>query len=301
MRCRARANAGVLLSILLTGAAVALLSSVAAPEPPAANSEAGAPPPERPFTFAVIGGSHIGLLGQPNPVTGAMAVDIAGLRPDLVLGTGDYVEGSPSDGLLQQQYQRFFEALAPLQQYQTVPVALAVGRPEAGRSSRQTRLFAQYFGQTTTSFDRGGCHFIVLNTEIPGEESRIAGAQWEWLKRDLAQSRSTRRTFVVMHSPLFPADGEVGLCLDRYPKYRDALHALFAQSGVTAVFAGRERLYNHRRLGNVDYYLTAGAGGPLNATIRSGSYYHYLLVQVAGASYTVDVRTIAPASSGPMP
>ena len=61
--------------------------------------------------------------------------------------------------------------------------------------------FSSISRTTYRSFDRGGSHFIVLDTEMPGQASRIAGEQLEWLKNDLASADGAWHIFVALHRP----------------------------------------------------------------------------------------------------
>lgn len=213
-------------------------------------------------------------------------------RPDLVLGTGDYIEGSLDPTALERQYQWLFYALAPLQDWGQVPVAFAPGGREIKGSAANARLFARYFGGLYYSFDRGAAHFIVLNTEVPGQEQRIMGDQWWWLVSDLYQALGSRFIFVVMNRPLFPVASMRGQSLDRYPQYRDTLHRLFRDYRVSAVFAGAEALYDYQERDGVHYFITGGAGAPLDTTAPTPAYHHYLWVSCTERGFTVEVKPV---------
>ena len=74
--------------------------------------------------------------------------------------------------------------------------------------------------------DTRGHLFVILNTELPGEESRIAGEQFSWLSAELA--KPFRYKFVFLHEPLYPLVGGHGL--DRHKEERDRLHDLSCRS-----------------------------------------------------------------------
>ncbi|MCD6362058.1 MAG: metallophosphoesterase, partial [Armatimonadetes bacterium] len=196
------------------------------------------------------------------------------------------------------QYERFFEALAPMQANRTIPVAFAPGNHDIMGIPANESIFTEYFEHLYFSFDAGGCHFIVLNTDGAHSSGMIDDHQLQWLRRDLLVHRAARFTFVVMHQPLFPVDGHVGSSLDVHPERRDALHELFVQSGVDSVFAGHEHLYNHQERDGVHYFITGGAGAPLYAPPERGGFYHYLLVQVEDDRYRVTVRRVTMTGEG---
>lgn len=243
------------------------------------------------FTFAVFGDSRPGR-EHYSQVMRKLAADMATQRPILVLGTGDYIEGSSKPDTLAYQWQGFFLAIAPLQAFGTIPVALAPGNHDILGSNYNHRVFCQYFDAGYYSFNRGACHFILLDTEEPGASGRIGSKQLAWLKQDLAANRSAALTFVALHQPLYPVSVHIGSSLDQHPEERDALHALFAREGVDCVFAGHEHLFSRKEKDGVDYVITAGGGAPLYAQASRGGYYHYLLVTVEGGSYRVQVRKL---------
>ena len=243
------------------------------------------------LTFAVFGDSQPGGK-QVSPVLNRLAADMAAARPAFVIGTGDYVDGASDPRQLQRQYSGFFRALAPLQAYGPVPVALAPGNHDILGSRANKANFCRYFGATYYSFNRAGCHFIILSSEEPGEDGRIAGKQWNWLVADLDRNAAAKLTFVAVHEPLFPVSIHRGSSLDAHPKDRDALHRLFVRRGVDCVFHGHEHLFNRRRRDGVDYIITGGAGGSLYAKEPAGGFHHYVLVRVNRGKYRVDVRRL---------
>jgi hypothetical protein len=218
-----------------------------------------------------------------NSVARAMAME----QPQFVVGLGDYIDGAKGLEATRQQWLRFFGAIAPLTQPDPIPLALAIGNHDDG-----SPLFEQYFGRRYFSFDVGGVHLIVLDSERPGENGQITGAQWQWLNADLAAAAQARLIFVAMHQPLFPVGVHRGSSLDRYPNYRDRLHMLLARNKVSAVFSSHEHLYNHQQRDGVHYFISGGGGAPLYAEAASGGFYHYLLVECTDESFTVQVKRL---------
>lgn len=249
-------------------------------------------PPTTSLSFGVLGGCRPGATGPVSPVLQRIAEELGRRQPEVVIGTGDYVEGSPDPATLERQYQWLFYALQPLQSSRIVPIAFAPGGHDV-RSSANARLFSSYFGGTYHSFDRWTAHFIVLDTEIPGQEQRIMGDQWWWLVRDLYQALGTRYIFVVTGRPLFPVAGGRGSSLDRYPRCREALHALLRDYHVSAVFSGGEGLYDYQEREGVRYFITGGAGGALDETAGPGrAFSHYLWVRCAEGGFQVEAVAV---------
>ncbi|MFO7947214.1 MAG: metallophosphoesterase, partial [Armatimonadota bacterium] len=191
--------------------------------------------------------------------------------------------------VVRQQYSKFFEALTPLKVHGDIPVAFATGNHDIRGSRKNVTIFEEYFGATYYSFDRGNAHFIILDSEIPGQEGRVKGEQWEWLVSDLEGASNAAYVFVTIHRPLFPVDGHIGSSMDVDIPLRDRLHQLFVNYEVTAVFSGHEHLYNYHRRDGVGYYITAGGGAPLYAKPQEGGFYHYLLVATGEDGYTARV------------
>jgi acid phosphatase type 7 len=130
------------------------------------------------------------------------------------------------------------------------------------------------------SFDTLQSHFIVLDTEIPGEAGTIRGEQFAWLKQDLTSHASTaQRIFVFTHQPPFPQGAYRGKGLTN----ADELHQLFCQYHVKLVFSGHEHQYYTFRKDAITYVVTGGAGAPLmNGGIGKGVY-NYLSVELVSA------------------
>lgn len=223
-------------------------------------------------------------------MTSRIAVAMAAEHPELVLGTGDYVDGAAALEAARKQYHDFFVSFKPLQKYGPVSFGAAIGNHDI--SGGMGNLWNQLFCRRYYSFDLAKAHFIILDTEEPGQVGRIEGQQWDWLCQDLTAAKNDPLIFVALHEPLFPVSVHRGSSLDKYPKYRDRLHMLFARAKVSAVFAGHEHLYNHQKRDGVNYFITAGGGAPLYAEAAAGGFYHYLKVTCTDDSYAVEVKKL---------
>ncbi len=245
------------------------------------------------LVFAVFGDSRPGPNYERLGITRRLVENMVQHNPAFVIGTGDYIEGSTDPQVVRQQYYRFFEALMPLKMAGDIPVAFSTGNHDIRGSTANARIFEEYFQSRRYSFDRANCHFIILDSEIPGQEGTIKGEQWQWLMDDLTQAKDADFIFVALHRPLFPVDGHRGSSMDVDIPLRDRLHALFAKHKVSAVFMGHEHLYNHSRRDEIDYFITAGGGAPLYAKPENGGFYHYLLVTVKAGTYEVAVYPLS--------
>jgi hypothetical protein len=239
-------------------------------------------------TFAVFGDCQGDADGRASPVFRRLVQQMTARDIEFVLGAGDYIHGASSRAALQAQWTGFFAAMAPLQARHPVYFAPAPGNHDILGGDGQA-LFLEYFKRLYFSFNRGGSHFIVLDTEIPGQESRIAGEQRIWLKKDLVASRTAYHTFIVLHRPLYPVGLHRGDSLDMYPTERDGLHAIFVQNRVTAVFNGHEHFYRQEVRDGVAYITTGGGGAGLYAPPERGGYHHFLYVRADRLGYNAEV------------
>ncbi len=85
------------------------------------------------------------------------------------------------------------------------------------------------------SFDRGGWHFISLNS-VAGFAA--ASAQSAWLADDLAQSRDSLCTIALLHFPAFNSGAQYGSVLEMRPVF-DLLQA----AGVEMLLSAHEHIY----------------------------------------------------------
>ncbi|MHB1002034.1 MAG: metallophosphoesterase family protein [Armatimonadota bacterium] len=168
-----------------------------------------------------------------------------------------------------------------------------IGNHDIEGSGTRQNFFKEMNGGLFYSFDYLNSHFVVLDSEIIGQEARITGDQLDWLKDDLRKASAADHRFVFLHRPLYPADGHTGRCIDMYPAERDALHKLFADNKVDIVFSGHEHIFYDRKKDGVRYIITGGAGSPLYKSIDgTGSYHHYIQIHINGNKIILEVVKI---------
>lgn len=250
------------------------------------------------FSYAVVGDNRPGSNTTVQPaawgtIVGQMAV--GGL--DLSLHVGDIIYGVGSDSLAQNvaRYDGFFAVTSMMTP--SVPMYVTAGNHErlnyaASRAGYEQEFTmpqnngadAAVYGEEYYSFDHGDTHFIMLSTEIPGQEGMITGNQLAWLQQDLAV---TTKTWIVvgMHRPLFTGahagDPWVDTGNAAGQQNKAALHAFFLSAGVDLVFAGHDHYYLRHVEDGIQYIITGGAGSPLSTPVirsgdvfASGSYEH---------------------------
>ncbi|HID06188.1 MAG TPA: hypothetical protein EYP10_03475, partial [Armatimonadetes bacterium] len=236
--------------------------------PPLNMSTALLSPPQ--LLFAVISDTHI---SAPN-VHGRFAHNervrwlikqLNAFKPALIVNCGDintYFPRFPGFEEGMKEAQRLMKQLA-------VPVYQAPGNHDVGNKHQLTfratpnrpaegwfvneeniAVYRKFFGPDYFSFDKGGCHFIVLNNQVFNSGLPTEREQWQWLLSDLADHRNARFIFMFMHNPLFwvsPDDiGTNNYEVVNEPR-RSELMELIRKYRVTAVFTG----HTHHRISNL--------------------------------------------------
>lgn len=223
-------------------------------------------------SFAVIGDTHV---GQNNRVYESFIASIERHNIDTIIHVGDAIDRPGSAG----QWSQFFTITGPGKRLYLVP-----GNHD--RTDAQTRAaYAEYFTEPYRSVAEGDTLFILLNTELPRQNSMIAGKQLVWLESEL--QREFRYKFVFLHQPVFPAVPSHGL--DKNAAARDRLHRLFVQNNVSLVVSAHDHLYQRTTHDGITYVITGGGGGTLWPFAGNGSFYHYIRVLRANSSYVFQI------------
>ncbi len=195
-------------------------------------------------TFAIVSDSHVGYRNSSYP---AFIQAIEKERIEVIIHTGDAID-SPGNT---DQWKRFLEITGPGK-----TLHLAPGNHDIhGEASLQ--VFLTFFPEPYHSFAQGDTLFVLLCTELPGQEARITGEQFAWARTEL--QRPFRYKFVFLHEPPFPAMRGHGL--DRYVEMRDRLHRLFLENKVSLVVAGHDHLYDRKTRDGIAYIIAGRTGG----------------------------------------
>jgi hypothetical protein len=124
--------------------------------------------------------------------------------------------------------------------------------------------------------------FIILDTQISGEERGILNQQLAWLEDRLDSASSDpgiQAIFIFTHQPLYPQGLHKGNDLVN----ADELHLLFlAHPRIRAVFSGHDHFFNCFQKDGIPYITTGGGGGDLFHG-AGGDYFHFVKV-----SYNMD-------------
>jgi 3',5'-cyclic AMP phosphodiesterase CpdA len=238
------------------------------------------------FSFIVIGDNRSGDDVYRKIVSLAME-----RKPDFIVNTGDMI-ATPGD---KQEWAKFWELSRSI----SVPYFLTVGNHDIHSqvpfSERTYKDQVDLPGnELYYSFKAGNALFVVLDTYLDDQEKKVTGEQLKWLEGVLS-SAARKHTFVFVHHPLYTDKDKGkhhGNSLDRYPKERDALQALFVKHKVTAVFTGHEHLYLRKTVDRVPHIITGGGGAPLYTDDLNGGFYHYIYVTVDGDGVSGEVVDI---------
>jgi 3',5'-cyclic AMP phosphodiesterase CpdA len=282
--CGMRSKIGFIAVVLLL---VSIGSGFAAQEQQIDKKIAALEKLQGKFSFVVFGDNRAG-----DPACDAVYQKVIAAaierKPDLIINTGDLVN---TPGKLE-DWSKFWEMSKPIK----VPYFLTVGNhdvhPMVKGSERIYREQVDLPGnERYYSFQAGNSLFVVLDANLDNEEKKITGEQLKWLESVLAKG-TQKHTFVFVHQPLFPDKNKGkhhGNSLDRYPKERDALQALFVKNKVTMVFTGHEHLYLRKTVDNIPHVIAGGGGAPLYGKDDEGGFYHFVVVTVDGDKVSAEV------------
>jgi hypothetical protein len=261
---------------------------------PTGNTVLTAPVDADHFNFIVTGDNRSTGHGYPMPpCVNEICTEIGYIHPPFVLWTGDIIEGygdTPAEA--NAEYDVFVKDLA----LTGVPVFNAPGNHEFSLDKDLLPIYKQRIGDLYGSFDYGNSHFIALNTNAINADGTITAGtlddtQWQWLENDL-KSTSAKNIFVFLHHyPFGPPDPDSPEIDSGWKDRtsRDRFHAMMVKYGVRAVFAGHNHIYWHANKDGVDYFISGGAGAPLDASPDQGGFLHYLVVHVDGNKISTDI------------
>ena len=164
-------------------------------------------------------------------------------RPEFAVVSGDLTEFGGGGGTWE-EYMSYWKGLG-------FPVYHQLGNHDGPWFSNRQYLRGLYRGECSWSFDRGGFHFIGLDTSTPHDpRANITQEQFSWLKRDLAGLKPGTPVFLVIHHPL--DDAYLG---SLYASFR--LLDLLRPYNIAGVLTG----HGHRAVRRTVYGLDHIQGG----------------------------------------
>jgi len=272
------------------------------------------------FTFVISGDNRPAKKGCSQPPTpGKIFAAVKAMDPAaaFVLWTGDTISGKakhPKDSKDAAAVAAEYTEFLGIAKTAGVPVFNAPGNHEMddhdnNPSDAMKTLYEKNMAQTYGAFTYGNSRFIAINSEHEPESGAAAAGgdapgsitqkTLDLLKADLDADTSLAHVFIFMHHPVFPYKPEDGLD----PASVQKLQALFANyTNVSYVVSGHEHMYYNPQ-GNgalmlppnrrdptspaqPPYYLVSGGGGAPLKKNTTGSFFHYIVFQVNGATVT---------------
>jgi len=155
------------------------------------------------FTFIHVSDSHSGA-GGGTAATVANIVslksvymepyNVTAIQPSFIVDTGDMTEFGPIDGTYNNLLKMY--SAGNLQRF------YSLGNHDGTWRSLSPEITRE-FGAPYYSFNKFGCHFVVLNSAGMQDPSPMFGPeQFEWLKIDLKKTGSKTPVFLAFHHPL---------------------------------------------------------------------------------------------------
>lgn len=278
------------------------------------------------FTFVISGDNRPAEKGCKQPPTpGKIFAAVNAMIPKaaFVLWTGDTISGKakhPKDSKDAAQVVAEYTEFLGIAKTAGVPVFNAPGNHEMDDhdnkpSDAMKALYEKNMAQSYGAFTYGNSRFIALDSEHAFQSNPCSTAAdaakkekveapgsitqktLDLLKADLDADTNLAHIFIFLHHPVVPYKCEDGLD----PESVQKLQALFANyTNVSYVVAGHEHMY-YNPLGNgalvlppnrtdptsqPPYYLVSGGGGAPLKKNTTGSFFHYIVFQVNGATVT---------------
>ena len=200
----------------------------------------------------------------------------AALEPEFVVHLGDLTEENPQkDGFAAARR----AALAQMERCGIRPYHVAgnmdIGdKPDPAMwsdwvSASTLSAYHEQLGRSWYSFDRGGIHFVVLNSQIMNGPLAEAEEQRRWAQRDLAAHQGVP-IFLFMHMPPFFVDLEEpdrGFYNSVDEPARSWLTELLRRHRVQLLFSGHTHFRAFNRVGPTRLLVA-----PSTTTSRAGFY-----------------------------
>jgi hypothetical protein len=209
------------------------------------------------------------------------APDAAFCMGDIMLHPGNVVE-----------WESFWHTGRPLTD--KMPLYIVRGNHE-GNTPEEEQIFSEQTGIPVGQFYYTvrirNAAFIILDTDVEGEEETIGPEQFQWLEKELQVIQNDTMAdhlFILLHRPVFAYGQYEGGGLWN----ADKIHQLLIpQTKLKAVFAGHDHIFHRQVRDGINYIITCGGGEPLYHG-AGGDYYHYLLISFYNQNKRVNIKTI---------
>src|SRR5665811_1817435 len=129
--------------------------------------------------------------------------------------------------------------------------------PESEGFDESLRQYHDRFGPSWCGWDGGGCHFVILNSQIMNGPLPDAEIQQRWLERDLEQ-HGGKPTFVFLHlSPFLVSENEQAL--GHYDNIDEPVRGwlldIIRKYDVRMLFSGHSHFAFFNRVGDARLYV----------------------------------------------
>ena len=241
-------------------------------EPHSAATHSGAG-----FRFVVIADSHIRPPGQESDAYPSNAwlvqrnefvVDLCNrIDASFVVHLGDIVHPLP----VEDTHVEAIDLAAGIYARLRHPIYFVPGNHDVGDkpdalvavpavAEENYAVFEDAWGPSFRSFDAGGSHFVIVDTQILNSGLDREARQRRWLEADLAEA-SGRRTFLFTHYPPFVRDRNENEHYDNIGEpARSWLLDLVERHKVEAVFSGHVHTFLYNRHATTDLYVAPSTG-----------------------------------------
>lgn len=159
-----------------------------------------------------------------------------------------------------------------------VPTIIGIGDNET--SDNGFAKFYHHYGPYYFSYNVNDAYFIFLDT------TGLTSEQWQrkWLVDELIRSDKYKYKFVIMNTPPFNLVNTESL----NKSYCNFLIDNFSNYKVNAVFTSGMEVFNNRKIKDVQYFISGGAGGSLLLN-NQNSFYHYIKVNIKNNKVSYNV------------
>jgi hypothetical protein len=239
------------------------------------------PPSRMKFDFVALGDNRpAGAFLPPTKVFRGLLHDVGIIAPAFVVSSGDLIYGKEEPiAQFRVEAKQVKALLAAL----PCPFFNAPGNHEISDRPELYREYLKWFGPTFGSFRFGAFRFLQVSTEEVGSAPGISPAEHRWLEKMFA---TPGPKIAFQHHPI------VGRKSNESPELVDdaeKVASFYKDGGVKYVFQGHDHAFAHESADGLEYFLSGGAGAPLDAIPTDGGFFHFLLVHVDGEKVSADV------------
>jgi len=219
----------------------------------------------RDFSFAMI--ADITAQERPGVIDQAFS-HINRLKPEFVIGIGDFIEGYTTDSLL---LKKQWEVIEKKINQLTMPFFFVPGNhdydfPEMNQVWRNRR------GRDYYHFLYQDVLFLVLNAQNP-QQRYVGKDQIEYTRKVLEENKNVRYTFLLIHQPLWT--------ISRNDGWREIENLMMTRPHTT--LAGHNHFYAKYTINGYDYIQMATTGGKSSLKgVESGEFDHIMWITMEG-------------------